>query len=296
VDKSLGHGIKSLGDGVQTGGGAEGDIGSIGVSVVSGISIRMCSISKRISCIVSISVSISRSLAKIVSVVGIAVCSIAVIGDKSLGHGVKSLGDGVETSGRSKGNCAGNDNSRVSISGSLAKIVSVVGIAVCSIAVIGDKSLGHGVKSLGDGVETSGRSKGNCAGNDNSRVSISGSLAKIVSVVGIAVCSIAVVGQGNSLGHGVKSLGDGVKTSGRSEGNCAGNDNSRVSISRSLAKIVSVVRIAVSSIALGHRVKSLGDGVQAGGRSKGNSSIAVEAVVGISISVSSDSSHQASQD
>merc|ERR1712242_360052 len=132
-------------------------------------------------------------------------------------------------------------------------------------------------------------------------VSISGSLAKIVSVVGIAVCSIAVVGQGNSLGHGVKSLGDGVKTSGRSEGNCAGNDNSRVSISRSLAKIVSVVRIAVSSIAvvgqgnsLGHGVKSLGDGVQAGGRSEGNSSIAVETVVGISISVSSDSSHQAS--
>jgi len=240
VDKSLGHGIKSLGDGVQTGGGAEGDIGSIGVCVISGISIRMCGISKRISGIVSISVSISGSLAKIVSVVGIAVCSIAVVGQ-------------------------GN-------------------------------SLGYRVKSLGDGVKTSGRSEGNCAGNDNSRVSISGSLAKIVSVVRITISSIAVIGQGNSLGYGVKSLGDGVQTSGRTEGNCASNDNSRVSISGSLAKIVSVVRITISSIALGHGVKSLGDGVQTSGRTEGNSSIAVEAVVGISISVSSDSSHQASQD
>jgi len=91
--------------------------------------------------------------------------------------------------------------------------VSVVGIAVSSIAVIGDKSLGYGVKSLGDGVQASGRSEGNCAGNNNSGVSISRSLAKIVSVVRITVSSIAVVGQGNSLGYGVKSLGDRVKTS-----------------------------------------------------------------------------------
>merc|ERR1712168_360559 len=126
----------------------------------------------------------------------------------------------------------------------------------------------------------------------------------MVSEVGISIsiCSIAMVGQGNSLGHRVKTLGDGVQTSGRSEGNGSSNDNSRISISRSLAKMVSVVGISISicSIAmvgqgnsLGHWIKTLGDGVQASGGSEGNSSIAVEAVVGICVSISSDSSHKA---
>merc|ERR1719385_715727 len=83
-DSALGHGVKSLGDGVQTGAGAEGDtivVSSIGVGVSS---VGVSSIS--IGSIVSLGISVSRPLANVVA------------GDDSaLGHGVKALGDGVQT-------------------------------------------------------------------------------------------------------------------------------------------------------------------------------------------------------
>merc|ERR1712149_82258 len=86
---SLGGGIKTLGDGIKTSAGAKGN---------SGISDRG---SVRVSSIESISIGISRPLAKVVSIVS----SMPKIGRKSsLGHWVKSLSDGVKTSAGSKGN------------------------------------------------------------------------------------------------------------------------------------------------------------------------------------------------
>merc|ERR1719336_2822726 len=64
-DSALGHGVKSLGDGVQTGAGTEGDtvvVGSVGIGIGSiGIS------SKMVGSIVGLGISISRPLANVVS-------------------------------------------------------------------------------------------------------------------------------------------------------------------------------------------------------------------------------------
>merc|ERR1719468_841006 len=123
-----------------------------------------------------------------------------------------------------------------------------------------------------------------------------------------SIAEVASVGKGNALGHGVKSLGDGVKTGAGAEGNSGGVAvgvavvSISISVSRSLADIVTIVA-GIAEVAgvgegnsLGHGVKSLGDGVQASAGAEGHTSIGVGvAVVGIGISTSLNGSNQASQ-
>merc|ERR1712149_137408 len=80
---SLGGGIKTLGDGVKTSAGSKGNSG-IGIGDWGGI---------RVGSIESISFSISRPLAKVVSVV--AIVSSKSGKSSSLSHRVKSLSDWV---------------------------------------------------------------------------------------------------------------------------------------------------------------------------------------------------------
>merc|ERR1712029_271571 len=151
---SLGGSIKTLGDGIQSRAGAEGNIGvGVGISIGS---------------IEESGVSISRPL-----------------GDNSLGHGVKSLSDGVKTSAGSKGDTvhigvgsigvgvgtigsissigqtsiaiSSVEESRVSLS--LSRPLAIV--SMVSISVVGDISLGDWVKALGDGVQSGAGSKWN---------------------------------------------------------------------------------------------------------------------------------------
>ena len=153
-DIALGHGVKSLGDGVKSGAGAEGNIGmGIGISVSS---------------IKDSGISISRPL-----------------GDDSLGHRVKSLGDGVKASAGSKGDTVHIGVSSISIGVSSVGSISGIGktsiavssiedssvslgisrplavVSVVSISVVGDISLGGGVKTLGDGVKSGAGAEGN---------------------------------------------------------------------------------------------------------------------------------------
>merc|ERR1711928_24771 len=82
MGESLGRGIQSLCDGVESSARSKGD--SVSVGKVS-------------------RVSLSRPLTKVVAVGGIgSVAGIGVRGE-SLGRGIQSLGDGVEPSARSKG-------------------------------------------------------------------------------------------------------------------------------------------------------------------------------------------------
>merc|ERR1712080_139250 len=82
--KSLGGGIKSLGDGVKTGARSKGNISGINSMVsISGISKTMESIS--VSQMTIVSIGISLTLAEMMSVV-------VTISYKSLGRGIKSLG------------------------------------------------------------------------------------------------------------------------------------------------------------------------------------------------------------
>merc|ERR1711937_234160 len=87
---SLGGSIKTLGDGVETSAGSKRN------SCISNRgSVRVSSIES-----ISISFSISRPLAKVVSIVS----RVSKVGGISLGGSIKSLGDGVETSAGAKGN------------------------------------------------------------------------------------------------------------------------------------------------------------------------------------------------
>jgi len=152
---SLGGSIKTLGDGVETSAGSKrnsciSNRGGVWVGSIESI---------------SISFSISRPLAKVVSVVS----RVSIEGGISLGGSIKSLGDGVETSAGAKGNSGISDRGSVrvssiesisiSISRPLAKVVSIVS----SIPSISGKSssLGHRVKSLSDWVKTSAGAKWN---------------------------------------------------------------------------------------------------------------------------------------
>merc|ERR1712079_781195 len=102
---SLGGSVKplgdeSLGDGVLTRGVSEGDtVGSISIGVSSigissiGQTIAVSSVEKG-----GVSLSISRPLAVVTMV------SVSVVGDISLGHGVKALGDGVKSRAGTKWN------------------------------------------------------------------------------------------------------------------------------------------------------------------------------------------------
>merc|ERR1712121_480326 len=87
---SLGGGIKTLCDGVKTSAGSKGNSG-ISIGDRGGI---------RVGSIESISISISRPLAKVVSIVA----RVSIEGGISLGGSIKTLGDWVETSAGSKRN------------------------------------------------------------------------------------------------------------------------------------------------------------------------------------------------
>merc|ERR1719431_2145927 len=93
------------------------------------------------------------------------------------------------------------------------------------------------------------------------------------------------------------TLGDGIKTSAGSEGNSViGSIRVAVdtidSISRSLAQVVTIVAVAISSISIGQKslgggIKSLGDGVKTSAGSEGNSGIGgVRVAVGTIESIS----------
>ena len=86
----LGGGIKSLGDGVQTGGGSEGNSSNNGMAGV-GEGKSSVSVATKV---VGVGLGISGPLAVGEAVVG--------NGKSSLGHGVKTLGDGVQTRGRTE--------------------------------------------------------------------------------------------------------------------------------------------------------------------------------------------------
>jgi len=93
-------------------------------------------------------------------------------------------------------------------------------------------------------------------------ISVSRPLSVEKSMVSIAVVGIRSI----SLGRGIKSLGDWVQTSGRSEGNSESVSMSveGVSVSGPLSvdkSMVSVSVVSVGSISLGGSIKSLGDGV-----------------------------------
>merc|ERR1711872_1212322 len=170
---ALGGGIKTLGDGVKTGGGSEGNSSSISKSNT-----------------ISSIVGVSRPLAIVT------IGSIGSIGGIALGRGIKALGDGVKTGRRSEGN-----------SGSISKAISSI-VRVSRPLGIGNSlghgvsSLGDGVSSLGDGVQASGRST-----NTIGVVGISGPLA-IVPVGSIGSIRSIALGRGiKSLGDGVKTSG-----------------------------------------------------------------------------------------
>merc|ERR1712121_316021 len=119
---SLGGGIKTLGDGVKTSAGSKGNSG---ISIGDWGGIRVGSIES-----ISISFSISRPLAKVVSIES----RVSIEGGISLGGSIKSLGDGVKTSAGAKGNSGISNRGSVrvssiesiSISRPLANVVSIV--------------------------------------------------------------------------------------------------------------------------------------------------------------------------
>merc|ERR1719350_279735 len=117
--KSPGHGVDSLGDGVQTSAGSKGDTIDIGVG---SISIGVSSIEDSG---ISFGLSISRPLA-VVPVYP--VVSISVVGAISLGGGVKALGDWVKSGAGAEGNIS------IGVGISKATIVSI------GISLSGSKS------------------------------------------------------------------------------------------------------------------------------------------------------------
>ena len=165
-DISLGGSIKSLGDGVKAGAGAEGNIGmGVGVSVSS---------------IKDSSVSVSRPL-----------------GDHSLGHGVQALGDRVLTGAGAEGDTvhirvssiggiSGIGETSVAISSiedsgiSLGVSRPLAVVSMISVSVVGDIALGHGVEALSDGVKAGAGPKRNVS-------------------IGVGITKATIVGIGSSL-------------------------------------------------------------------------------------------------
>jgi len=193
---------------------------------------------------------------------------------------------------------------------------------VSRVSIEGGISLGGSIKTLGDGVETSAGSKRNSCISNRGGVwvgsiesisisfSISRPLAKVVSVV-----SRVSIEGGISLGGSIKSLGDGVETSAGAKGNSGISNRGSVrvgsiesisiGVSRPLAKVVSI-ESSIPSVgegsSLGHRVKSLSDGVKSTAGAKGDTSIGIREAItigkvgSIGISISPGSSHQASKE
>merc|ERR1719187_2815690 len=99
---------------------------------------------------------------------------------------------------------------------------------------IASSGSGHGV---GESTIDGSVREASIASVQESRVSLSLTLAKVVSVVTISIRSIA-------LGRGIKSLGDGVKTSAGAEGDAVVSSVEEIGVSLTLAKVVD---IAISS-------------------------------------------------
>jgi hypothetical protein len=222
-DKSLGGGIKTLGEGVETGAGSEGNMGissMVGissmmtipgiskVSTISGVS-NVTTISgiteMTISSISVESIGISFTLANMVT--------ISVVTYSSLGGGIKSLGKGVKTGAGSKGNMSissmvsGKSGiSKMTISG-ISTISGITEMTISGITMMAISSIS--VESIG----------------------ISFTLAKMVAVVSISDMS---------LGGGIKSLGERVKTSAGSERN--------MSISSMVSGKSGISKMTISSI------------------------------------------------
>merc|ERR1719187_2920092 len=85
----------------------------------------------------------------------------------------------------------------------------------------------------------------------------------------MGVSEVTVGVRSVSLGGCIKALGDGVQTSGGSEG------DSSVGITTEVVGVSGPLAIVVGNgkSSLGHWVKTLGDGVQTSRRTKGNTSV-----------------------
>merc|ERR1712134_211160 len=148
---SLGGGIKTLGDGVKTSAGSEGNSG-ISIGDWGGI---------RVGSIESISISISRPLAKVVSVVS----RVSIEGGISLGGSIKSLSDWVKTTAGAKGDTSIGIREAITI-GKVGSIGISIGRPLANVvSIVSSKSrksssLSHRVKSLGDWVKTTAGAKG----------------------------------------------------------------------------------------------------------------------------------------
>merc|ERR1712106_1227115 len=93
---------------------------------------------------------------------------------------------------------------------SLSITLAIVSKSI-AIVSIGSKSLGGGIKSLGDWVKTSAGGKWNASIAIASISSVQKSRISLSITLAIVSKSIAIVSIGsNSLGGGIKSLGDWV--------------------------------------------------------------------------------------
>merc|ERR1711892_823687 len=123
-------------------------------------------------------------------------------------------------------------------------------VTTISKSVVRNSSLGYWVKSLGDWVKTSAGSKWNMGSISVSSEGIRISITKISSVslgLGISrplfvmVTSIAkTIIRNSSLGHGVKTLGDWVKTGAGSKRNVGSISINSMAIRITISQIGSI--------------------------------------------------------
>ena len=139
--------------------------------------------------------------------------------------------------------------------------IGISGPLAEEMAVGGDgNALGDGIESLGDGVQSGAGAEGDSGGVGVSSVAIS--TVGRVTGIGVTVVSISigisgplaeemtVGGDGNALGHGIESLGDGVQSGAGAEGNSGGVGVSSVGISSESMSSISVGGIVGISLGL----------------------------------------------
>merc|ERR1711892_1604236 len=136
--------------------------------------------------------------------------------------------------------------------------LTIVSKSISSIGSIGSNSLGGGIKSLGKGIKTGAggkRNPGISVSSMSIRVASMSSVQKswvsfsiVLTIVSKTMASIGSIGS-NSLGGGIKSLSEGVKTGAGGEWNPGSISVSSMSIR--VASISSVEKSWISfSIAL----------------------------------------------
>ena len=163
---ALSRGVKALGDGVQPGGRAKGDIA---IGQVGGISLGL-----------------SLTLAQVVVAgggVGVAE-AIAVRVGGSVGGGVGKGGRVAVAVGQTGGVAVGQVG-RVSLSLGLGLSLALAKVVVGGV---GD-ALGHGVQALGDGVKAAARSEGDTVVSNSGGVGVGGGIGK----AGVAVSQVGGV-------------------------------------------------------------------------------------------------------